>query len=67
MEPDPNRKNAGKMAKQVAIAMQIPFSLVGAGFWGAGWAICSIIGCTRNSFLRSCWDFSALASGYAKS
>lgn len=36
MDPDPNRKDAGNMAKQVAIAMQIPFSLVVPVFVGGG-------------------------------
>ena len=36
MEPDPNRKDSGNMAKQIAIAMQIPFSLVVPVFVGGG-------------------------------
>ncbi len=36
MEPNSSRKNVGTVAKQIAIAMQIPFSLVVPIFVGGG-------------------------------
>ncbi|MGB7023990.1 MAG: AtpZ/AtpI family protein [Candidatus Acidiferrales bacterium] len=36
MDPNPSRKNIGSAARQIAIAMQIPFSLVVPVFVGGG-------------------------------
>jgi F0F1-type ATP synthase assembly protein I len=36
MDSNPSRKNVGSVAKQIAIAMQIPFSLVVPIFVGGG-------------------------------